>query len=431
MGTTRTFQSMLNEFLTNDLLKEEIVKRDYILTTVEKDDTWKGGKMPVPFKGTGASSVKFGGLTSSTDIAQSKFIRGSIDDYVEVWGSLIFNHRDLQEHNGKIPETTFLKILPDEITDFMVGFKERISVMMGSGPHFAKVMDETNSATGIMGVDKVDRFEIDQHIVIDDDNSALLDVYVIAINVNTTAAQDAAGIRGYVTFSATRGGAFVNLSAYTIAQNAKFYYDGVTDGVGNFTTFVSMRSAFLSAANGGAATIHGVSKLAYPILQAVNIDGSDITATNILDKLFDGYRKVREKAKGNASTILMSYKHWGSCMKVLEAQKGPYQVVSDPKASLYGWTEVMIASTKTGQALKIVAIQEMDDDIIPLVDWTSIKFCSNGFIKKRQDPDNGQEYFQVRNTTGYQYIVDLSLFGEMVFKKPGQNGIFFGVNYVG
>ncbi len=280
-----------------------------------------------------------------------------------------------------------------------------------------------------MGVDKIDRFEIDQHCVIDDGNSTSLDVYVIAITVNTTAAQDAAGTRGFVTFSAARGSTFVDLTAYTVAQAAKFYHDGVTDGAGNFTTFVSIRMALLSAANGGAANIHGVSKLAYPILQAVNVDGSDITATNILDKLFDAYRKVREKAKGRATEFLMSYKHWGSVMKVLQAQKGAYQVVEDPKASLYGWTETMIASTTTGQALKVVAIQEMDDDIIPIMDWRSITFRTNGFFKKRKSP-NGLEYFEIRNTTGYQYIVDISLFGEMEFRKPGQCGILYGISYV-
>lgn len=429
MSTSRTFQSMLNEYLPNELLTEEMIKRDYVLKTVEKDDKWKGGKLIVPFKGSGASSVKFGGLTASSDISQSKYVRGSIDDYIECWGSLIFNHRDLQEHDGKIPETTFLRLLPDEVDHFMDSMKEKVSVQLGGGPHFAKLTDGTNAATGIMGVDKVDRFEIDQHVVIDDDNSTLLDIYVIAINVNTTAIQDSQGTRGFVTFSATRGGAAVDLTAYTTGQNAKFYHDGVTDGAGNFTTFVSIRQALLSAVNGGSATIHGVSKLAYPYLQAVNIDGSDITASNILDKLFDAYRKVREKAKGRASEFLMSYKHWGSIMKALEAQKGPYKVVDDPKSSLYGWTESMIASTTTGQALKVIAIQEMDDDIIPLMDWSSITFRTNGFFKKRKSPQ-GLEYFEVRNTTGYQYIVDISLFGEMEFRKPGQCGIIYGINYV-
>jgi len=50
MSTTRTFQDMLNEYLPNRLLKEELIKRDYILSTIDKDDSWKGGKLIVPFK---------------------------------------------------------------------------------------------------------------------------------------------------------------------------------------------------------------------------------------------------------------------------------------------------------------------------------------------------------------------------------------------
>jgi len=119
MATTRSFQTMLNEYLPNNMLKEELIRRDYILQNVQKDDSWKGGKLIVPFKASGASSVRMGGLTASNDIAEDNYVRGSIDDYIESWGSMIFNHRDLMEHNGKIPESTFLKILPDTIEDFM------------------------------------------------------------------------------------------------------------------------------------------------------------------------------------------------------------------------------------------------------------------------------------------------------------------------
>lgn len=416
MGTTRLFQDMLNEYLTNELLKEELVKRDYILNKVEKDDSWKGGKIPVPFRGARASSVKFGALTAANDISSSKPVRGNITDYVEVWGSLIFNHRDLQEHNGKIPESTFLRILPDEIDEFMDYIKMVTSIQIGSGPHFSVVTDDTNAATGVLVCSKIDRFIIDMHVVIDDDNSASADVYVTAININTNE----------VTFSLTRGGAAANLSAYTVAQNAKLYYDGVTDGAGNFTTFFSLRQALLSAANGGSTTIHGVNKLLYPYLQAVNIDGSSITASNILTKLFDGYTEVRTKARGNANTILLSFKHLGSIMKLIETQKGAFAVTKQPTASLYGWTEIEITTVKG--TLTIVGIQEFDDDIIAYIDWSSMKFVSNGFFKKRMSPE-GKEYFEVRNTTGYQYIVDTSLFGEMMYKKIGNCGIIYGVNY--
>lgn len=416
-GTTRTFSAMLNEYLPNDLLKEEMIKRDYIFNTVTKDGNWKGGNLVVPFKGAGASSVRFGGLTASSDISQSKYVRGNISGYVEVWGSLIFNQRDLMEH-GELSEQNFLKLLPDEIDEFMDYLKQVVSVQLGTGPHFAKVTDATNAATGIMLVDHPERFVIDQHVLIDDDDSASLDVYVIAINMNT----------GGITFSATRAGAAADISAYSVAQNAKFYQDGVTDGAGNFTTFNSLRQILLSNANGGSANVHGVAKTSYPILQAINIDGSDITANNLLDKLFKAYVTVQTKGKGAASDILMSLKHLGTTMLQLELQKGSFVVTQNPKKSLYGWTEMSIAQVATGQELKLVGIQEMDDDVIAFMDWRSVTFRSNGMFQKRKSPE-GKEYFEVRNTTGYQYIVDVCLFGEMEYRKPGQSAIVYGISY--
>lgn len=415
MSTTRTFQDMLNEYLPNKLLKEELLKRDYILSNIEKDDKWKGGKLIVPFKAAGASSVKMGGLTGASDISEDKYVRGSIDDYKEMWGSMIFNHRDLMDHSGKIVEDSFLKILPDAVEDFMEYIKMVASIQMGTGPHFAKVTDATNAATGLMVVDHVDRFVLGQKCILDDDNSVTLAVYVIAIDVNTDT----------VTLSLTRGGAAADVSAYTVAQNAKFYTDGAET-----TSFTSIRSVLLSAANGGSTTVHGQSKLAYPFLQAVNVNGASITASNILDKLFDAYTEVRKKAKGRADRFVMSYKHFGSVLKLIENKTNGaanWQItIEDKKASLYGWDEVVINSVKG--KLTIVGIQEWDDDVIALLDMKAMVFRSNGFFQKRKSPE-GMEYFEVRNTTGYQYIIDISLFGELEINKPGHCGIIYGISY--
>jgi len=420
MATTRTFQDMLNEYLPNKLLKEEMVKRDYILTNVEKDDSWKGGKIKVPFKAAGASSIKMGGLTAANDISEDLDIRGSIDDYKEMWGSMIFNQRDLMDHSGRIVEDSFLKILPDQVDDFMDVMKMTTSIQLGTGPSFAKSTSDAGLASGIVEVDHVDRFQLGMKAQIDDDNSAPLDVYVIAIDVNAGASGN-----GTVTFSATRGGAFVDLSAYTVAQNAKFYTDGA-----QANAFTSIRSVLLSAANGGSATVHGQSKVAYPFLQAVNVNGSSITATNILDKLFDAYTTVRRKAKGKADRFLMSYKNFGSVLKAVENKANGaanWNVSSEgKKASIYGWDEIVITSVKG--TLTVVGIQEWDDDVIAIMDMKSMVFRSNGFFQKRKAPD-GKEYFEVRNTTGYQYLLDICLFGELEINKPGHNGIIYGISY--
>jgi hypothetical protein len=289
------------------------------------------------------------------------------------------------------------------------------SNQMLSGPHFAIATDSTNAATGIFIVDKVDRFVLGQKVTLDDGDSNTVAAYVIAINLNTKA----------VTFSDSRGGAAFDFSAYTTAQSARFYYPGVWDGT-NTTTFTSFRSAFLSNANGGGASLHGQTKTAYPMLQAVNVDGASITASNILDKIFDAYTEVRQRARGNANTVLMSFKHLGSVMKQIQLEKGPFSVTKQPTASQYGWSEIEIMSVKG--ALTIVGIQEMLDTEIFFVDWSSMKFYSNGLFSKATSPD-GLQYFVVRNATGYQYICDIRLWGEVGYHKPNSNGVIYGINY--
>lgn len=418
MATTRSFSAMLNDYLPNQLLKEEIVKRDWLLTNAEKDNNWKGASSTtgeaayiVPFVGAGASSVEFGQLAASNDIAEDVFVRGRVTTAKEVWGSMVFNARDLMEHDGKgVSESSFLKILPDRVEAFMQYMKEVVSINLLGTSYFATVTDATDAATGIMIVDKVDRFSIGQKVSLDDDNSSAASYYVTAINVNTKA----------VTLSATRGGSAADVSAYSVAQNAKFYHPGAQSA-----SFQGLIDALLSNANGGGSTLHGVSKLAYPYLQAVNVSGSAISASNILDKIFDAYTEVRTRAKGNATKILMSYKHLGSVMKLIETQKGAFKVAAgQTKASLYGWTEIEITSVRG--TLTLVGIQEMPDAQIVFLDPKALVFASNGFFRKQKSPD-GLEYTTVRNTTGHQYIVDLCLFGELIVKAPGHCGIIHSI----
>jgi hypothetical protein len=70
----------------------------------------------------------------------------------------------------------------------------------------------------------------------------------------------------------------------------------------------------------------------------------------------------------------------------------------------------------------------MPDDLIFCLDWSSMKFLSNGGFRKRVDPD-GKLYYTIRNTTGYQYVVDMCLFGEMKYVRPGNNGVIYGISY--
>lgn len=412
MGTTRTFQDMLNEYLPNELLKEEFVKRDYLLTKIEKDNSWLGGNLVVPFKASGASSVAFGSLTASNDIAEDKFVRGGVSGHKEVWGSLIFNHRDLMEHE-QVSEQNFLKILPGTVEDFMDYMKNVVSVNLLNGEHFAKGT-ANGDAAGNLEVDRPDRFLINQKVIVDTGAVAPVTGYVKSINMNTR----------IVNLVTARGGAIpVDLSTYLLADVIKCYNDGA-----QANSFSSLRGALLSAANGGDASLYGVTKTLYPYLQAINVSGAGITAANIMEKLFDSLTTVRQFGKGNPSDFVMSYKNLAACMKRIEASKGAFNVVpNSQRASQYGWTEIEVGSVTKG-AIKLVGVQEADDDVIMLLDWRALKFYSNGFFKKRRSPD-GIEYHETRATTGYQYIVDMCLFGELIVQRPSYCGIIHSISF--
>lgn len=419
MGTNRTFQSMLNDFLPNELLKEEMVKRDFLLNKIDKDDTWigaqgtsgNGGNLIVPFKAAGASSVSYGGLTASNDISEDNYVRGLISVQPELWGSMIFNHRDLMEHDT-VSEKNFLKILPDAINDFMDYLKNVVSVNLLNGAAFAHTTAAVSANTGNLVVDRPDRFVIGQKVIIAATSPSTITAYVKSIDMNTLT----------VNVVTARGGSTViDFSANNVANAAAIYNDGAQT-----TPFSSLRNALLSSANGGDATLYGQTKTAYPYLQAINIDGSTVTAANIVEKIFDAFTTTRRLGKGNPTDIVMSYTLLGYIMKVIEASKGAYNVVpNSQKASQFGWTEIQIGSV-TNQALKFVGVQEMDDDIIMFIDWRGLKFYSNGFFRKRKSPD-GIEYFEVRATSGYQYIVDVCLFGDLVVHRPSYFGIMYGI----
>jgi hypothetical protein len=407
---------MLNEYLPNRMVMEELLKRDWFLSNLEVDNGWTGSKVIVPFKGAGASTVEFGQLAAAGDISQSTYVRGSIDAYKEAWSSLIFNHRDLLDAEGKIPEATFLKILPGEVDAMVDYFKQVVSTQLGEGAHFAKAV-EAGTAGGELEVDHVDRFQIGQKVEFKDGAEPKIVGYVTAIDVNSVSS----GGTGTITVQTARsGGVAVDLS--TLAAGSKCYHPGVLDNGG----FTSIKEVLLSAANGGSPTVHGVSKLAYPVLQAVNVSGAAITASNILDKIFDAYTAVRQKAKGNASTVVMSFKHLGSIMKLLEAQKGPFVVTKQPSASLYGWTEIEVTTVKG--SLKLVGIVEMSDDAIMLLDLKSMVFRTRGGFRRRKSPE-GKEFYEVRGTSGFQYIVDMCLFGELEVNAPGHNAIIHSISY--
>jgi hypothetical protein len=419
MATDRLFNDMLNEHLTYDLLKAETLKRNWFLKNVSRDDGWKGGNLVIPFQGSRASTAKWGGLSGSADIDQHDYIRGNVSTQKEMWGSILFNHRDLIEHDGKVSEKSFLKVLPEVLDDFVMYIKERTSLNMLNGSADRAISTWAGANDGLIELEHPERLTIGEKVFVDDDDSVTsAAAYVRAINLNT----------GIVTlYDARSGGAVTDLTLYTGAQNAKIYFDGTEPGVD--LGFTSLKSQILPASAGGTSSIFGVTKTAYPFTQSIVADGSAITEATLISSIFNHYVKVINRGSGNADTVVMSFKNLGAAMKSLENNpfgKGAYHIVQDSqKVTAYGWGEIKVMGPRG--VLTLVGVQEQDDDVIYFLDLKSCKFHSNGFFRKRVAPD-GKSYYEERNATGFTYIVDIALFGELVVSRPRNQGALYGVD---
>lgn len=410
MSTTQTFSNMVNEYLPNSLLMEELKKRNWLLSNIEHDKSWKLGNLIVPFVGGVASSVAFGQLTASADIGKEKTVRGVVSTHNEMWSSMLFEAKDIMV-NDKLSEQNFLKILPDQIDRHM----DYMNQVLGQNLLSGKAVDKAaanGTVGGILKVYNPERFQIDQKVIVDDDDSVSVTGYIKTINMNTDE----------LAIVTTRGGVTaVDLSAYTTAQNAKVYND-LQDTAG----FTSIVDAILPASAGGSASLYGVTKTDYPYTQAIAVNGSAVVAADFLKEIFKAYVLIRKKGEGKPFKCLMSFRNLGVALQNLETQKGAFNVVpNSEKAGQYGWTEIQIGGY--AGVVTLVALQEMDDDKVIFFDPSSAKLHSNGGLRKHKTPD-GIEFYTVRNTTGYQYIIDTCLMGELVVQAPKKNGIMYALN---
>lgn len=420
--TNSSFNDMLNQYLTYDLLKTEAKKRSWLWDKAQHDEGWKGGALIVPFESAAASSISFGSLTADTDVSQAINVRGSISTYKEVWGTLTFNQKDLVQHDGKVSEKSFLKLLPGQIEGFMNLFTEKMSQQILSGSVQATLTADGTSG-GDITVDRPERFHIGEKVTLDDDNSAAADYYIREINLNTGVISLSASAHNYATNAA---GATANVSAYTVAQNAKLYMVGaLTDSANPFT---SLKAALLPSGTGiGSSSLYGVTKTSSPYTQAIAVDGASVNASNILAKIFDAFTQIRKVGKGMPNKVVMSWKNLGSCMKLIELAKGGYKQVDSDKAEIYGWTSITVQGVSG--SVELIGIPEMDDDVIFFLDMGAFKFVSNGGIRKHKTPD-GLEFYTKRATTGYSYFVDLFLFGDLVVHAPRNCGVLHSIpNY--
>ena len=420
MSIERTFEELLTEKLHPELLRNEIQDRSYILTNSEKDNEWKGGNYGFGFEESSASSLMYDGFTDENDIGQAVVARGNITEQKILTGSLIFNFRDLLEHDtGKITEASFLKILPRHVNDFSLYMKSAMAQNLLTGEVIVKgtaIAGATEAQAGKCKVSRIDRLMLGQKVEVESTSMAKVDAYVAKKSI-----KDRSDL--HVVLVTARGGSTPVDLTLSVGETIKFYHPN-----GKGKGFSSVKKMLLQDENeGGSAEMFGLQKEDYTYLQNMEFDAAaaGMTSANILDIIFDYFTDLRTYTSSVADEIWCSYKHFAAIIKQLEGEKKAFNVVPNSrKVNKFGWQEITIGDV-TGTYIKFVAMKECDDDFMTIVDPKTFKFASNGLIRQVADPE-GKKYYTVRKSGaggGFFGIVDWQVFGEYFCTKPCENAL--------
>jgi hypothetical protein len=416
-----TFNAMLNEYLPYDLLMREMQERNWLLKTANIKEGWDGSDLIIPYQSSGASSVKMGGLTAEDDIDTASYVRGKLTGYKECWATLLFNSRDLMEHD-KVSETNFLRILPDQLDETLNFMKEIVSTAVLNVKEVTSLAATPADAASVIKVYHPERLWIGQKIQVRlAANTAQVTVYVLSINMNN----------GDISVSDTRGGAPVTTINWTTdgyaAEDNVYIPDTFNDQTTtNDNGFSSLLHQVLpDGVLGAPDSVFGQVKTSSPFTQGLYYDARSliVDSTDVLAEIFNGFAKARQR-KAEIDCFLVSFKTFSAVLAALEygaggktLGSGAFKNVGD-KVDYAGFSEITVGSVLG--SMKIVAINEFTDKLALGINTKKLDFHTNRGFQIQESPD-GLKFYSIRTESGYQYIVDYSFYGDFVYSCPWQS----------
>jgi len=428
------YDNMLNEYLRADLIYNSIYRYTYFLEKIKKATDWKGGAYPIPFYGNGASSISSGsGLTPIAEISRSSTIRGYMDAQIRIKAALAFNEDDEDKHDSGSKKDSFMAVqkhVTFEIAQMLNKTRQSLNMKMLTG--FLSRATGAGNASGEVSIDRVEIFEIGQKLIFREKATpASVAGWISKINLETdtiTVATDAT-LATALDFTAL-GAGFIT--------DDEIFLDGDVDLATHMpiNQMNTLRDILLSNSAGGPANLYGIAKADYTFLQGINADGSGITGSNILDEIFNIYsmqinRKVK-KGLGNTKPkdVLLNTKLYTLAMAQLEADEKNASAynVSSMKKTKFHYDSVAV-KVRRGLELNIIEVPELSSDIIPIIDANTFTHVTNGKLRQKGQKHGNSGLFLDRNSTsGFTYVWDAALDGNVVCDNPQANAIIHSVS---
>lgn len=402
MALTSNFDTLLKEYAPHALIERETEKLSWLLKKLKKDRSWApGSNYQIPAELTPGGAMRWGSYAAADDIQQAQVAKPYISAAKALVGSMIFDQADLERH--KSLEKSFLSILPKKLNKFTERMAEQINVaLLGDGSIGSTIAPDA-TAGGVVTVSKGTAAFLENRmkIEVDDGNSDPVVGYVRGLDAN-------AGT--FTLYDAATSGSVVDLSAYDIAQSAKIYLVGGSVSTARPTSMVDL---IFSAANGGADTLYSaqITKADSPIYQPYFSDiSSASTGSDFLSALYDSYFEMEEIGRGGHNKeVVVPFHAFKACVKALDVNR--HFSAKDEEVS-YGSRAIKLMGPEGDMTIRgargVPAAKAL------LIDWDAVSVACYGELIQPGKKVGGSESFEIRNSTGYQMIVDKKAEFELV-----------------
>lgn len=405
-SSTPNLNEMLREYAPHSLITDIFKKDNFVFNQFEMDKSWKNGaSYQIPWElADGASDMEMGQLVADSELNDLGIYKKAVlTEQPELWAALKFNEKDLTRY-GDLKQS-FLKIFPEKVESLVDRMKMNVACIILRGGAIATATAAGTNA-GVLKVDKPQFLALGQRVLVKDDNSSVV-AYVKQINMNT---KD-------VLFHNGRG------SSSTAVDLSGISVGGKVAIVGSDTeTFSSIQDYLLPASLGGKDTIHGVSKISSPLLQPQVLDGSAITASNVLDKLYDHYFEIKELGKVKKGDMWVPYNVFKHAAKKAQESK---RYMEGGKEAGHGFSRIKLIGPDGEMTL--TGLADMPSNMIYMPDAADFKFVGDTFFDRKRQL-NGDEFHTVRKQSGYEYIVDICARFEFVAKKLNSSAVIHSIN---
>jgi hypothetical protein len=440
MALTRSWQGIINDKLDLNKIMFSGLKRSELINQLSKKKGWLGTSGTgadkrsyiVNFAGNQPGAVSIGSYADIADIAKFDPIKGMVQSYVETTFSLNFNEEDLLDITNDSEMEAMVNVgVIEQASVLTQQVKNCYEDMFINGSKVLNITDVTYASIGKLTVDRPEKVRVGQMLQLAATaatGTKNQKVFIKSVNKNTKE----------IEFSTTLGGATASLVGNVGAASATFVcVYGTVATAGTISGFDGYRNVLLSSANGGDSTYLGHTKTTYQFLQALNINGSTWTASDIVPKIFEAwngeidYQLMSYKGK-KAKSLQVSPANYAKILNSFEMYKGSFRKNDADTLKMFDAGSIAISSLETGGELVFERVPSMPDDImvLPNMDtWAMVSDRDLAFRKDVGNPNgmNGYKWTETRNSTGFTHTLDGRHRVQTVCGAPEANAIIHGL----